>query len=291
MIKHIITHPGQAHADDFLSVAIALAHYGCVPVYRRDPTEEELEDNEVLVLDTGGRHEPERLNFDHHQLPRDAEAECALSLFVRYLGLEEQFKLQAAWETTKVLDAKGPFMAAKALGLNTLPEELRSFVDRTMLRLFEKHRVLYSHKQEGILGDRTPHWIPLLLVVQDLGKQLLQDVDEYARVYSRVRELVRVVEVDDLKGFLVEEPITPVLTAAVARYRDREHPEIVFSVMYGDREGESWALYRYKDHPRVDFSRLSGDQIVFAHAGGFIAKLALGVSKDEALEFVKAALV
>lgn len=285
-VKTIITHPGAAHRDDLLSVAIALATYGCVPVFRRDPTEEELQDPEVLVLDTGLRHEPERLNFDHHQLSRDAEAECALSLFVRFLGLEAEFKLQAWWETTVVLDAKGPFMAAKALGLGRLPEELHSPIEQTQLRLFGsmgEFPVFCGSETDAICGPLSD--------LRDMGVQLLADVAEYAKVYSHVRELVRVVEVDGLDCFVGIEVLSPTLAAALNRFRDLEAPQVAVSIMKSDRDGESWVLYRYDDHPRVDFSRLSGDQVVFAHKGGFIAKLALGVTENEAVGFVRAALV
>lgn len=282
MIGKIITHPGAAHRDDLLAVAIALATFGCVPVFRRDPTEEELEDSNVLVLDVGGRHEPERLNFDHHQLPRDAEAECALSLLVRHLGLEAEFKLQSWWETTKVLDAKGRVMAAKALGLDKLPEELISPVEQTLLSLFGEKE--FEHPTAG-LPDL------LLEPLRLLGEQLLADVKAYAETYARVRELVRVVEVDGLDCFVGTEVLSPTLAAVLNRFRDLEAPQVAVSIMKSDRDGESWVLYRYDDHPRVDFSRLSGDQVVFAHKGGFIAKLALGVAESEAVAFVRAALV
>lgn len=290
-MKQVVTHPGAAHRDDLLAVAIALAHYGCVPVFRRDPTEEELRDPDVLVLDCGGRHEPEVSNFDHHQLPRDAEAECALSLFVRYLGLEAEFKLQPWWEITKVLDAKGPFVAAKALGLDKLPEELSSPVEGTLTRWFASEDRFDCWGYGDTPGGEAKHWHPLLEALWSLGQQLLADVKAYADMYARIRELVRVVEVDDLDCFIGTEVLSPTLAAALNRFRDLEHPQVAVSIMKSDRDGESWVLYRYDDHPRVDFSRLSGDQVVFAHKSGFVAKLAPDVGEAEALEFVQAALV
>jgi len=281
MIKKIITHPGAAHRDDFLSVAIALALYGCVPVFRRDPTQEELEDAEVLVLDCGGRHEPERLNFDHHQLPRDADPECALSLFVRHLGLEEHFQLQSWYRTTVLLDSKGPFVTAKALGMEKLPEEIFSPIETVLIGWF-------GAREE--FGDEMGDSVTEFLV--DFGMDLLARIDDYSKVHSSIRELAKVVEVDDLQGFIAEETITFELSKAMAQYRARECPDVAFSITKSDRAGESWALYRYDDHPRVDFSRLSDDsRVIFAHKGGFIAKLAEGVDAGEALEMVKAALV
>ena len=51
MIKAILTHPGGAHKDDFLACAVLLSKFP-VPIFRRDPTAEELTD----PGDCGGGH-------------------------------------------------------------------------------------------------------------------------------------------------------------------------------------------------------------------------------------------
>ena len=65
----ILTHPGGAHFDDITAVGFVLASYPETEfkVERRVPRKEELDDPEIWVLDIGNRHEPEKLNFDHHQ--------------------------------------------------------------------------------------------------------------------------------------------------------------------------------------------------------------------------------
>ncbi|MBD36927.1 MAG: hypothetical protein CMI28_02470 [Opitutae bacterium] len=65
MIKTIITHPGGAHKDDFLACSVLLSNHPA-SIFRRDPTEQELEDPEVAVVDIGHQHDPELNNFDHH---------------------------------------------------------------------------------------------------------------------------------------------------------------------------------------------------------------------------------
>ena len=56
-VNKIVTHAGHAHRDDFLSVCFTLAlcaEYNNEPVVeRRNPTEEELNDADVVVLDVG----------------------------------------------------------------------------------------------------------------------------------------------------------------------------------------------------------------------------------------------
>ena len=70
-ITRIIRHPGLFHADDVCSVAFLRLLRVLAPVEARVPTAEELDDPTVLVLDIGGRHEPELLNFDHHQFRKE----------------------------------------------------------------------------------------------------------------------------------------------------------------------------------------------------------------------------
>ena len=72
MITNIVTHPGGAHKDDFLACAVLLSKYP-VSIFRREPSEKELANPEVAVVDIGHRFEPELNNFDHHQFDRDLE--------------------------------------------------------------------------------------------------------------------------------------------------------------------------------------------------------------------------
>ncbi|RME27279.1 MAG: hypothetical protein D6806_04870, partial [Deltaproteobacteria bacterium] len=78
--ERIVTHGGQAHHDELLAVALALGRFGPLPVERRDPTGEELDDPRVMVIDIGRRHEPRLLDFDHHQWKPDGEKEARSAL-------------------------------------------------------------------------------------------------------------------------------------------------------------------------------------------------------------------
>ena len=49
-MKAILTHPGSAHKDDFLACCLLVARHG-VPVWRRDPTDEDLADPRIVVVD------------------------------------------------------------------------------------------------------------------------------------------------------------------------------------------------------------------------------------------------
>lgn len=70
IIKKIVTHAGNFHADDVSAVALLLHLFPNTVVHRTyEPSQEDFEDESVVVLDIGRRYEPEKLNFDHHQDP------------------------------------------------------------------------------------------------------------------------------------------------------------------------------------------------------------------------------
>lgn len=85
-MKKIITHNGRAHLDDFLACCFLIAKFPNTPIFRVDnPTEEELSDPDVWVVDKGRDYNTELKNFDHHQMKGGCV--CALSLVLDYFGM------------------------------------------------------------------------------------------------------------------------------------------------------------------------------------------------------------
>ena len=118
MNSTIVTHPGGAHKDEFLACSVLLAQTPS-SIFRREPTEEDLSNPQVLVVDVGGRLEPELGNFDHHQFPRDADPTCSLSLVLEKIGLYEDAREFCPWlETTEWFDCRGPNDTADWLGID-----------------------------------------------------------------------------------------------------------------------------------------------------------------------------
>ena len=277
-INHIVTHGRSAHRDDFLAVALGLAIYGIVPVFRRDPSDDELENPRVLVLDVGGQHDPGRMNFDHHQRGRDEEAECALSLFVRHCGLEDAFLLRPWWRFTVVKDAHGPRAAARLLGLEDLPIEMLSPIESGILNRFAR--------QQGTVNAVT------IRRMAEFGADMLEYTQQYARDYDLLRKKVVVQKVDHLPAFVLDQEATPTTNGVLARYRKRERPDVVMSVARSPDKEASWALFRYDDNPNVDFRVVQDDpRVKFAHQGGFLAVLRLDATLSDALELCQKSIL
>ena len=132
-----------------------------MPVWRREPSEAELIDPEVAVVDVGGLHDPGLSNFDHHQFPRDHEPVCALSLVLMSLDLYEDARSFCEWlEPAEWFDTRGPFQTADWLGVDrTIMNRLNSPIDITLLRRF-------AQRTEWNPGD--PVWEIMKMIGEDL---------------------------------------------------------------------------------------------------------------------------
>jgi uncharacterized UPF0160 family protein len=81
MIRKIITHDGGFHTDDIFAVSLLLLIEPNALVERkRDISEDEFEDPSIVIVDVGGRYQPELNNFDHHQNTEEVKDFAAFGL-------------------------------------------------------------------------------------------------------------------------------------------------------------------------------------------------------------------
>jgi len=268
MIKTIITHPGGVHKDDFLACSVLLSTHP-VSIFRRDPTEQELEDPEVAVVDIGHQHDPKLNNFDHHQLPRDHEPTCALSLVLQKFEIYEDTKEFCSWlETTEWFDCRGPHDTAEWLGVGReAMAKLNSPLDVTMFQAF-------ARQKEHHPGE------PVWEVMKMMGTDLVQYV---TGLRGRINQVAKIEEFWDLGqgedmikvAFVPRtEPEVEEASGGLAwRIKELGLEEDVVAMVYPDSRGEGYGMRRYNDSPVVDFSKLSEEpEVHFTHNRGFIAK-------------------
>ncbi len=268
MIHSIITHPGSSHKDEFLACAVLLAENE-IPIIRREPTAEDLANPEIAVLDVGGEHTPERLNFDHHQLPRSETSTCALSLVLKYFNLYEDAKEFCPWlEITEWIDCRGPGETAQSLGIDRdILFRLNSPIDIILLRRF-------ASKNEHRSGE--PIW--------EIMRMIGQDLIEYIRSYrERINFLEAHAKIWDFelsgkqfKGLFLPrtDPLPEDAAAGISNHVIKLGLEKeVLVVIYPDSRGSGYGLRRFKDAKQFDFRNIEHEHdIHFAHAQGFIAK-------------------
>lgn len=282
-MKTIVTHRGQAHRDEFLACCLLLAAGKADCICRLDPLDADFNDPDVIVLDQGEVHDPERLNFDHHQFDRDADPACSITLILPYLGIDvEQARKIWGWlEFSELLDSKGPFATAEKLGSN--PDALFagiSPVETTVLRWFASFCTLSTEHCEALWG-----------LMHRVGKEKLDYLKKVTERLDYLRENTQVIEFDGLRfldATCIDRKDNPNLGLEMYAQELGERLQPLFLIagtITQDDRGDGVSLFRREDHPRVDFSRLEGrDGVVFAHKGGFVAKLAAGVDPMPMLE-------
>ncbi len=268
MISSIVTHPGGAHKDDFLACAVLLTQ-APVLIERRDPTESELSDPAIAVVDIGHEHSDALHNFDHHQFPRDHVPTCALSLVLQHLGLYEDAREFCSWlEVAEWFDCRGPVDTAKWLGIerDTLGR-LNSPLDITILRRFASQT---EHKP----GE--PIWEIMRMIGQDL-------VDYVTSLRTRLDFVAQHAEVWKLEGFKAlfmprTEPLPDEASSGLGYHVEKLGLEDeVLALVYPDSRGRGYGMRRFNDDPRMEFTQIKEEEDVhFTHVRGFIAKTSSG---------------
>ncbi len=263
-LKLILTHPGGAHKDELLACSL-LAAVHRVPIVRREPTEADLADTSIAVVDVGGEHAPERNNFDHHQFPADHPPVCALSLVLQHLGVYEDARQFCDWlEPAEWFDTRGPNTTAKWLGVEreTL-NKLSSPIDVTILRRFAKAKRLEP-------GE------PLWEILSYIGQDLLDYLRELRSRLDFVAKNAEIWSIADHEILFLPrtEPIPDEPSSGIARYLESiGKSSSIAALVYPDRRGSGYGLSRHNDDPRYDFTRIEKEPDVhFAHARGFVAK-------------------
>ena len=268
MLSRIVTHPGGAHKDDLLVACVLVAKHP-VPVFRREPTAEDLADPTVAVLDVGGQHDPERMNFDHHHFPREHAPTCCLSLVLAHEGLYEDALRFCDWlPAAEWFDSRGPVATAQWLEVpRRAVSQLFSPIDGTLLRRFAGADVHAPgetiYEMMRLVGE------DLLTYLRD-ARARLDFVAEHARRWTVEREG----EALEIVFMPRTEPLASEPSSALASYvRAQELDQTVHALVYPDRRGTGYGLQRYEDCAALDFSRVEGEPDVhFAHKRGFMCK-------------------
>ena len=288
-VEKIVVHAGDAHLDEFFACAIAFAKAAKlrtdtrdgiyetlakldIPIERHDPFEAELEDPKVLVLDVGGRLEPAKMNFDHHQLPRGSR-DCTYTILAKHLWCGEMTmhdllaEVYSWYETRAFLDSCGPFAATHKEGTDwSIVEKFLGPCEEFVLKQFAAAEP----------ADRGA-------IVKALAVEIVEKAQAWTEVVERLNfpvvegcvEIVDFTRIDPEKASAVSDAILRRWDCGVAMFHDNCGPGLTF--------------IRLKDDPRVDFSRVKNDpRVAFVHTGGFLAKTK-SKNIDDAFDLIAAA--
>lgn len=253
----IVTHPGSAHKDDFLSVSVLLATLDNAEIFRREPTNADLDDPNTYVVDVGLELAPERHNFDHHQ---DHQLPCAFHLVMQHLGHHDAAMLMFAWYPhMSMMDVSGPYRTAEHLGVDSsVLFASSSPIDGYILSTFAELESLNCQN-------------PLFDLMKAIGKNMIVLIERKMKRLERLKKEARVVPVKHLKAVTSEINNSPKLAMELyLRFLNDE--QIVMSITPSNR-GEGWELLRLGNNTIVDFRTIAGSpDVCFVHGSGFLAK-------------------
>lgn len=268
-MSEIYTHSGPAHRDEFLACCVLMAKGNTQVIRTSDPEVIAtcLTLPSIWVVDVGLKHEPVLRNFDHHQLPGDAPATCALSLVLQHvtgLNIEELRELLPWLEFTETLDSKGPRVAAKLIGVEGTAFEkffsTMSPIESVLLQIFSKRSLVFTGDELGAIMFTIGETI--LNSIKDIKKRLA-NLPDMCDAYS-VNNLT-VADVSDIH--FKDNPLL-----GLELYLKANHPETAITVSQHERNPGCLCVFRRNDHPSVDFRRIKDQRgVVFAHANGFMA--------------------
>lgn len=271
----IITHPGSAHKDDFMSVSILLATLGSAEIFRREATSEDLADPNTYVVDVGMEHDPERHNFDHHQ---ESTLPCAFHLVMNYLGYHQAATMVFGWYTQmSMMDVRGPYKTAEYLGVDTTVLFASSSpIDGYILSCFSKLTSLTE--QDAFYG-----------LMKNFGEDLIEMVGLKMARLERLKKETKIFPIGNLKALVSQIDDNPKLSLELY-LRALDDESVVMSITPSTR-GAGWEMVRLGDNIVVDFrSVASNPEIRFVHVNGFIAKTRSLIPLEAVLELASQAI-
>lgn len=262
-VTDIIIHGGRAHKDEVLALMVALGSMSQTPkVYRKDPSEEELNNPNILIMDVGKQYNPQLLNFDNHQTDGNRDT-CGVKMIVDHLGLTGGFELFPWWETVILMDCKGPKAVADSFNINQQDLfKLMSPIEGIFINLFQLEGADGKEVSKGLINLLKIYGVNLINNSKIL-KNSLDSLNSFTttRIIKNVETII--FDTSEQLGFDL--------------WRDKHHPNAMISISRNkdrntQKEDGGWVLYRYEDFPKVDFKKLEGNEnIIFAHNNGFLA--------------------
>jgi hypothetical protein len=272
----IITHPGSAHKDDFMSVSILLATLGRAEIFRREATAEDLADPETYVVDVGMEHNPERHNFDHHQ---QSTLPCAFHLVMKYLGYHDAAMVVFGWYTQmSMMDVRGPYKTAKYLGVDTqVLFSSSSPIDGYILSCFSRVTTLTEVD-------------PFYALMKDFGTDFIAMVGLKMERLEQLKRDTKILPIKHLKVMVSEIKEHPKLSMELY-LNGLDDEDVVMSITPSTR-GSGWEMVRLGDRMIVDFRAVATDpEIRFVHVNGFIAKTRSLIPLEAVLDIASRAIL
>ena len=278
----IITHPGSAHLDDFLSCCLVVNKSGNIrKIKRKEPDKAEIKDPAIWKLDVGESHDPDLKCFDHHQ--DGMNEECTLSLLLKNWGLWSIANEIHDWLKIVVIkDTLGPNEVTKQLEISfKAMGVLDSFVERTVLDFFNEQNEI----EKGSF---------LFSLMEIVGQNFFALIDEYTTIMGEVKEKLKYKIINGVQSIFFYEDLnhSSTLIRIIKDKMKEKWPNLKggIGVYPNKRVKGTFAIKRFYDDKRVDFSRISHyEKVIYSHPKGFFISVKQ-MTEDELEQYIKGAI-
>lgn len=250
----IVTHNSRAHLDDFLACCI-LVYQTRYDIERKSfPTDEDLLDPEIFVVDFGKQYNPILKNFDHHQITGGSV--CAFTQILEYYNIRD-YKALPWIKFVEEYDHNGPVNAMKLVGGGSM-DMIFSPIQETLIKEFSNEKCI-----EG--------FSVLSKLMNAIGKTIFEEYDNY---YSTLNELSNSVKVLEIEGFTVIDytncNINNDSSAIALKHFENDHN---IEIILNKNERGSAKLRMIRRSSNVNFNlakEVKECNISFIHQSGFL---------------------
>ena len=277
-VEKIVTHRDPRHWDDFIAVSLLKMSYPDAVVEMVHPQQvpqEYYQDERICLVDVGGRYEPEKLNFDHHQ---DLNLECSLLLVLKHIyGLSV---VSGVLRFIDIGDRYGVKRASEELGVKLDPVEDRMRKEILLIDITRHGSMVGEVLWDNLLIDDYSLWLRKVYTELE-SKGLLDEPrkklhEEEMQFLDKVKRAM-FMDYGDVKVCMSAESFAPFHYRLFNEYgvdlliernsMERRHTSVIKNT------GSSKAS-------RIDVSKVfEVYPQVFLHKGGFIA--VVGVPFEE----------
>ena len=262
-IKYGVTHPGRAHPDDMMAWSRILFSYPNLEVQRRKPIEMELDDPEIIIFDIGGRYEPNKLNFDHHNTDPNI---CSFEMIVKHFDGNEFYLWALEQEWMKFV---------KGRDLHTRKYE-EGFVLRHLMGLF------IGNEKEVFRTFMNSWWDTQYYKYRRVDENIPELVSQMC-ASGDIREVEEDGVVINVIG--VKHPRLSQIRGRMEELWKAEGEGPHLSISPDDR-GEGWMIYRRRGH--IDLHKLNNiPEVSWSDDRGFIAKTTELIPLHKLLDIVR----
>jgi hypothetical protein len=249
MIK-IITHPGTAHFDEFMAISLILASNPNdeFEIERRIPTEAELSDRTIWVIDVGGKYESHNLNFDHHQ---DSSLGCSYFLIAEFLGIDKKAaEIFSWWAFKNHLDLNGIESTAEHFGID-------KYAIKNTVSPIEELIIIHFASQPNNLKS----------FMKLLGENILKSLKEKDLQFAFFDNCF-IEKFNDKNSYIFIENHS---NRFIQLWLEK-HSDIIIIISDNDRTN-GYSMSRVGNNCGVDFRKIEHltSEIAFVHNSGFLA--------------------